>query len=442
MDINHSSDGASKRHNTSISQALGGTKRQKLMTPEKPSRRSIDAGEILDPDTPFSAPRPVPLFHASTPGETNSKAPKSNLSPSHFEAVVEKHKVSTFNDPIHGHIVMEGLCLRIIDTKEFQRLRELKQLGVCDFVFPGATHTRFSHSIGVAHFAEKVVLQLQRNQPELNITPEDLLCVKVAGLCHDLGHGPFSHVFDGVFMHRVRPHDKWRHEDWSVNIFQHLLKQNHIRLSDYGLSDIDQTFIEEIIRGTPQTERVGRSRKKFFLYDVVNNSRSGLDVDKLDYFQRDIRHTNVDASCTGFQRFVDFGRVLKAEPIFPTNGSAAKQNQQAPRKGSFSHIFPAQQQVHAHSSSNVSSQPTQDTINGDNEDDDDRYEYMICYPEKMVYEALQLFALRFQMHKNVYTHKCVKKVEFMVSRRKLRLFYVACCVGGTFEIGLKRNTHD
>jgi hypothetical protein len=88
-------------------------------------------------------------------------------------------KKTYFNDPVHGNIAMDGLCLRIIDTKEFQRLRELKQLGTCDFVFHGATHSRFSHSIGVAHIAEQVVRTLMRNQPYLGITEEDVLCVKV-----------------------------------------------------------------------------------------------------------------------------------------------------------------------------------------------------------------------------------------------------------------------
>lgn len=98
------------------------------------------------------------------------------------------------NDAVHGIIKLEPLCVRIVDTPEYQRLHFLKQLGTCDFVFRGATHTRFEHSVGVAHLAEKFAMQLQAVQPALQITAIDVLCVKVAGLCHDLGHGPFSHV--------------------------------------------------------------------------------------------------------------------------------------------------------------------------------------------------------------------------------------------------------
>lgn len=369
----------------SIAHVLGGgAKRSRLMTPEKNKRRSHE--EIVEGDSPFLRQRP--LNHTFS-------------IPSRMTAV--DSKVSIFNDPIHGNIQMSGLCLRIIDTKQFQRLRELKQLGLCDFVFPGATHTRFSHSIGVAHFAERVIRTLMQNQPELHVTEADLLCVKVAGLCHDLGHGPFSHVFDGVFMHKARPNDHWRHEDWSVSIFEHLLEENGIDLTNYGLTDIDRIFITEIIRGTKNKDRIGRTREKFFLYDIVNNSRSGLDVDKLDYFQRDIRHTNVDATYNDFQRFVEFGRVMRAEPIIPTHSqgvTSASHN----TNGHFSHLFPG---------SHMKSDHSPDSL--------DDSEYMICYPEKMVNEAVQLFALRFQLHQKVYTHRTVKKVEYMVSRTLWKL---------------------
>jgi HD superfamily phosphohydrolase len=96
----------------------------------------------------------------------------------------------------------------------------------------------------------------------------------------------------------------------------------------------------------------------------VNNSRSGLDVDKLDYFQRDIRHTNVSCRSDDFQRFLHFGRVCPAEPIGDSLASSL--------------------------------------------------EYMVCYPEKMVGEALQLFSLRYTLHQQVYQHKTVKKVEYML----------------------------
>jgi HD superfamily phosphohydrolase len=207
--------------------------------------------------------------------------------------IYQSAKMCQINDPIHGNISFEEVCRRIIDTKEFQRLRKLAQLGLCDRVYPGSTHSRFSHSLGVAHYAEAFLLYLIRHQPELNITPVDVLCVKISGLCHDLGHGPFSHVFDGVFMSRARPEKKWHHEEWSVSIFRHLLQQNHINLQDYGLSEIDQLFIEEIILGTKDADRKGRPHEKFYLYDIVNNTRSGLDVDKLDYFRRDIKHSHV-----------------------------------------------------------------------------------------------------------------------------------------------------
>ncbi len=90
--------------------------------------------------------------------------------------------VKYINDPVHRSIKMEDVCLKIIDTPEFQRLHSLKQLGVCDWVFRGATHTRFIHSLGVAHLAEELVRSLHNSQPELEISNVDILCVKIAGI--------------------------------------------------------------------------------------------------------------------------------------------------------------------------------------------------------------------------------------------------------------------
>lgn len=295
-----------------------------------------------------------------------------------------KIKETTFNDPIHGNITMDGLCLAIIDTKEFQRLRKLMQLGTCNYVYYGATHTRFEHSIGVSHFAGKVARNLQTAQPHLNITEEDILCVKVAGLCHDLGHGPFSHVYDGVFIPRIDPNTSWRHEDGSVEMLRLLLAKNNINKDNalfnlYNLTPKDVLFIEEIIAGTKEDKRKGRGPEKFYLYDIVNNSRSGLDVDKLDYFMRDMRCTNASSSTCNFQRFIELGRVYAAEPIASASSTVATRSSAAP----------VDQAAQKH--------------------------YMICYPEKMVKEALDVFSVRFRLHQNIYTHKTVKKVEFLVS---------------------------
>ena len=129
------------------------------------------------------------------------------------------------NDPIHTAIKLDKLSCRLMDTPQFQRLRHLKQLGTCSYVFPSAMHTRFEHSLGVAHLAERVVRELREHQDFLGITDVDILAVKIAGLCHDLGHGPFSHVYDGVFIKEMFPKgldghgSKWRHEDGSVAMF-------------------------------------------------------------------------------------------------------------------------------------------------------------------------------------------------------------------------------
>eukprot|EP00953_Heterococcus_sp_UTEX-ZZ885_P013540 7737-Heterococcus_DN1.PRE.1 len=123
-----------------------------------------------------------------------------------------------FMDPIHGHIMLEPVLIAIMNTPQFQRLGSLKQLGTSDYVFRGATHTRFSHSVGVAHLAGRMVETFMRSQRNLDITRTDYLCVKIAALAHDLGHGAFSHVWDNLFMRsyvaELHPDkQKWSHED-------------------------------------------------------------------------------------------------------------------------------------------------------------------------------------------------------------------------------------
>ena len=102
-------------------------------------------------------------------------------------------------DPIHKYMDFESILFKFIDTIEFQRLKNIKQLGVCYYVFSGASHNRFEHSLGVAHLCGKLLLFLKNNQPELNITDRDIILIKIAGLMHDIGHSCFSHFLITIF---------------------------------------------------------------------------------------------------------------------------------------------------------------------------------------------------------------------------------------------------
>lgn len=231
----------------------------------------------------------------------------------------EEHQRKVFNDSVHGHMEIHPLCVKIIDTPQFQRLRYLKQLGACYFVYPGASHNRFEHSIGVCHLAGQLVRTIKRRQPELDITSKDVLCVEIAGLCHDLGHGPFSHLFDGKFIPHVRPDKKWKHEDASVMMFDYMVENNHLQeeFKKYGLTDVDMKFIKEQIAGPPKKKieewpYQGRQEKKGFLYEIVANKRNGIDVDKWEYFARDCHGLGIKNNFD-HHRFMKFARVLNVD---------------------------------------------------------------------------------------------------------------------------------
>jgi len=106
----------------------------------------------------------------------------------------ERNKGKVVNDPVHNHMYFSGKLCDVIDTPQMQRLRELKQLGTAYYVFPGASHNRFEHSLGTSHLASNVYETLTRSTRSLKWDAEDKLCVQLAGLCHDLGHSVFARV--------------------------------------------------------------------------------------------------------------------------------------------------------------------------------------------------------------------------------------------------------
>ncbi|XP_027036126.1 deoxynucleoside triphosphate triphosphohydrolase SAMHD1-like isoform X2 [Pocillopora damicornis] len=192
--------------------------------------------------------------------------------------------------------------------------------GGCYRVFPGASHNRFEHCIGTCYLAGRLVKSLRKRQPELGITDEDMLCVRIAGLCHDLGHGPFSHTFGALFIPTARPDAHWKHEDASVRMFDHMMMRNKLSPSfeKYNLTERDVTFIKELIAATVLETTIctsedwpykGRGPEKSYLYEIVANKRTGIDVDKFDYFSRDCHCLGINNSFD-HKRYMKFARVI------------------------------------------------------------------------------------------------------------------------------------
>ena len=191
---------------------------------------------------------------------------------------------------VHGTVKLEPLLVAVMDTPIFQRLKRLKQLGTADHVFPTATHSRFEHSIGVAHLAGKLCQILQSKEMPIGAEPpsdRDILCVKLAGLCHDIGHGPFSHVFEHVVP-------KFSHEKMSVKLLEMLFAgtDRYLHLEQFCARDgeplndnQDLTFVTELIDGVAPKHRRGRERSKWYLYSII--SSKAFDVDRCDYLLRD-----------------------------------------------------------------------------------------------------------------------------------------------------------
>ncbi len=171
-------------------------------------------------------------------------------------------------DPIHGYIRLTGIEKKVLDTTPVQRLRRIRQLSGAEYVYPAATHTRFEHALGTMYLAGVVAQNLPADLDEGDSTN-----LRVAALLHDVGHAPFSHLFEPMLMKYLGK----THEDMSTRI---ILESE---LSDVLKAEgLDPKVISRLCVG-----KLGRP-KCAFLDQII---RSSIDVDKMDFVLRDSYHT-------------------------------------------------------------------------------------------------------------------------------------------------------
>jgi HD superfamily phosphohydrolase len=201
------------------------------------------------------------------------------------------------NDPVHGFIrISHPLVFRIIEHPYFQRLRRIKQLGLTEYVYPGALHTRFHHALGAYHLMG-IALDTLRSKG-VPIHDEEALACQIAILLHDVGHGPFSHALEYTILEGVH------HEQLSLLIMQKLNEQFH-----NALELAIRIFCNEYERP--------------FFHQLVS---SQLDMDRLDYLQRDCYFTGVQEGTIGAARLLKMIDVVNDELVVEEKGIYSIEN--------------------------------------------------------------------------------------------------------------------
>ena len=190
-------------------------------------------------------------------------------------------ETKVLKDPVHSYIhINYEVVWNCLDSKEFQRLRRIRQLGGDFQVYPTAEHSRFSHSLGVYEIVHRMVTEIKSLSVELS--EYDKICVMLAGLLHDVGHGPFSHAFEHVTKHS--------HEDYTAKIILGETELNQV------LTEVSPRLPEDIVSIIEHNHP----------NDILNQIISGqLDADRMDYLLRDSYF-----SATSYGQF-DLERILR-----------------------------------------------------------------------------------------------------------------------------------
>ena len=204
--------------------------------------------------------------------------------------MVNKNKI--INDPLHGFLTIPTeLMYDVIQHPYFQRLRRVRQLGMSDWVYPGATHTRFHHALGALNLMIQAIESLV--QKGIDIREDEKEGVYLAILLHDIGHGPYSHTLEHTLIRGVH------HEDISLRIMERLNGFFGGRLS----------LAIEIFKGTYVA--------KPFLGQLVSGQ---LDMDRLDYLLRDSFYTGVSEGIVGADRLIHMLNVKEGNLVVEQKG--------------------------------------------------------------------------------------------------------------------------
>jgi HD superfamily phosphohydrolase len=192
-------------------------------------------------------------------------------------------------DPIYGYINITEEDKKLIDTPYLQRLRRVRQLPLADYVYPSAVHTRFEHSLGVAHLAMNIMINLP-----VEIEEDEAKIVRFASLLHDIGHGPFSHLFEVILI----KYFGLNHEQ----VGKEIIIRSEIAdiLKDIGINPVD---VGNLIVGE------AFSFKKY-LQQIV---KSGIDADKLDFIKRDNFHSGAGYGNIDIDRLVNTMEVYEED---------------------------------------------------------------------------------------------------------------------------------
>lgn len=200
------------------------------------------------------------------------------------------NKKKIFNDPVYGFITIPyEIIFDLIEHPYFQRLRRIKQVGLTHYVYPGALHTRFHHALGALHLMTEAIEVLRSK--DIEITEEEAKAVCIAILLHDIGHGPFSHALEHTLVDA-------HHEELSVLFMQELNDQ-----FDGQLNLAIEIFEDRY--------------SKRFLYQLVSGQ---LDMDRMDYLNRDSFFTGVSEGVIGYDRIIKMLSVRNNELVVEEKG--------------------------------------------------------------------------------------------------------------------------